>query len=345
MLNIIRKNYINHLRQLPIREESRIEEIAAILNATKFSPAVVKEYIKKNVFYDSVFESYTLSPAYYAMTGRKSRWIYEKNGSAIVVCRHPNVPDILLAFPPLGDINILSDIVEEIPREYIQDLHFCRVPVELAEDYCREINKKMPFCVRFKAVKEDVLDWLYPCCIISTFSVAKLRGGKFLDARNKYNQLTKNNEIRVEKLTTKLLNYNKKQFDSFLKRWEENFDGGLLGADDWSEPLFYMLRIYDDKEYNLDGTVVFCNGQMESVNIYEKPVFPGMPANFLVPFFNTEIKGLSEFVFIDICKRLHAEGIALLDIGGSETEGLDRYKRKFNPVSSRALCTIKLCKD
>lgn len=52
------------------------------------------------------------------------------------------------------------------------------------------------------------------------------------------------------------------------------------------------------------------------------------------------IKGMSEFIQWSMCRTLAASGIDRVCIGGSETEGLDRFKRKMRPVESLDLCTI-----
>jgi hypothetical protein len=47
-------------------------------------------------------DPYQLSAAYFGLTGRKGLWLAAEGATAILLCRHPNLPHAMLAFPPLG---------------------------------------------------------------------------------------------------------------------------------------------------------------------------------------------------------------------------------------------------
>jgi hypothetical protein len=58
---------------------------------------------------------------------------------------------------------------------------------------------------------------------------------------------------------------------------------------------------------------------------------------------DTEFKGLTETAQVDIWRRANQHGIRYINDGASWRAGLDRYKRKFNPVSIQTVfeCKIK----
>ncbi|HPF79095.1 MAG TPA: hypothetical protein PLF01_07355, partial [Alphaproteobacteria bacterium] len=53
-------------------------------------------------------------------------------------------------------------------------------------------------------------------------------------------------------------------------------------------------------------------------------------------------RGLSELLHYEMAKSLYEDGVEYLCLGGAETEGLDFFKRKMNPINSIELVTITL---
>ena len=64
-------------------------------------------------------------------------------------------------------------------------------------------------------------------------------------------------------------------------------------------------------------------------------------ANLYMNLCNTAYRGLPEFLIRATAEKLHANGIPFLNLGGSETAGLDRFKNKFAPAFSLALCSLE----
>jgi hypothetical protein len=56
---------------------------------------------------------------------------------------------------------------------------------------------------------------------------------------------------------------------------------------------------------------------------------------------NVACRGLPEFLINATAEKLHANGIPFLNLGGSETAGLDRFKNKFAPALSITLCSLE----
>lgn len=343
LLNIKKNDQYNHFIPSEKQQFDWTVELSANPNVRNFSPEIIAKYFVMHDFTRCDLDSYSLSPAYYTMTGRKGAWVYEKNDTAIVICDHPNVEGKALIFPEIGKGGILPDLIEEMPSPP-NGFQLARVPAAKTRNTQEELDSKYPN-MKFIEVPEYAQDWLYPAQIFCTRSVANLNGGSFGRARGRYNHFRKNNEVCVKNLSNGVFCNNKKEIQAFIQRWSDNFKGTSDELSAWLHPLYFMLSVLEKGQCSLDATIIYCNGKIEAINIYEKPAVQNLPANLLFPFYNTSIKGLSEYSIIDLCSRLHDEGIHKLDIGGSETEGLDRYKRKFNPVESKELSTIEVIKE
>jgi len=57
---------------------------------------------------------------------------------------------------------------------------------------------------------------------------------------------------------------------------------------------------------------------------------------------DNSITGLSEATQIDIWQKLNEGGIRYINDGPSWRQGLDRYKKKFNPISAQKLFECKI---
>ncbi|MHA1539485.1 MAG: hypothetical protein ACTSXQ_03305 [Alphaproteobacteria bacterium] len=319
------------------------KEIEKIPNISKLDSEKLKEHIQKfPIDKTSSVDSYTLSPSYYAMTGRKGAWIYQKNNTALVLCWHPNVENEILIFPEIGPSEILEDLLQEISFP-LNMIKICRVPEINAEKIHQRLSSHIPTeRAKFKIIDEPVLDWRYPVHILSTKNVCKMQGKAFSCFRGRYNKITKNHSLKIRHLSNRLVSQNKHEIEDLLKRWSLQF-GERLSGGDWLGHVELLLNLYQKEDTDLYGTTIYCDDDIvESVNIFDKPLLDGLASNYLSPFFNKEIKGLSEFSYYTVCSALYNLGFETLNIGGSENEHLDRYKRKFAPIKSIRLKTIEI---
>ena len=85
------------------------------------------------------------------------------------------------------------------------------------------------------------------------------------------------------------------------------------------------------------GRLVCFDGKPAGVSIFELTDRATGIANAYAHLAMHEINGLSRYVIVDMCRTLRNRGFRRVCIGGSETEGLDRFKRKFAPVASVSL--------
>lgn len=249
-------------------------------------------------------DSYQLSPTYYLFTGRKGLWVLEQDGQAALIAKHPNLEDELLVFYPNGYCpNLEHQVLHHVPRN--SRLKAARLAV------CANSN--------LNAVMDEelFLDWRYPVCILDTAYVGKLRGRLLEDVKNNYN--------RAARTICRIEAYNpaahKDRMRELIQQWHrpEAHDGyeGLLNIMERMPGNFGLIALTEE---SIAGFIH-----------WEMPWKPGSPANSLALIVDKSIKGLSEFMMVEMCRALVQTGCLAVNIGGSETESLHYFKSKFNP--------------
>ena len=101
-----------------------------------------------------------------------------------------------------------------------------------------------------------------------------------------------------------------------------------------------LLELFD--ELPLKGRVVFQDGQPVGFSIWEETSQTEGLANAYAHIGLHEVPGMARFVIFDMCETLLARGFDRVCIGGSETEGLDQFKRRLRPVESLDLASYDI---
>lgn len=255
-------------------------------------------------------DPYIRSMAYFAMTGRNGLWKIERGEEMMIICRHPNVDDEFLIFSPMG--NASSSLQKIIVRTFSKmglNARLARVEDETVEDSFVE------------RVPEDVLDWTYPVRILDTALVLHHSGNGFQHFRQKLNAL------------------------DLAKTRSENMDADLHGdvvleiVRDWAEgdkdkidPYLRQLGLF--KCLPMAGRIIYYGDRPVGMSIWEETDIASGMANAYTHLALHHIRGASQFVFLDMCRALVERGFKRVCIGGSEDEGLDRFKRNLCPVES-----------
>ncbi|MCP4394489.1 MAG: hypothetical protein GY804_09530 [Alphaproteobacteria bacterium] len=331
----------NQLRKK--QKEFSVDPLSILSRTRRFDCNVLVEYLQKHNYRSSQLDSYSLSPAYYAMTGRKGVRIYSDTDTAIVYCKHPNVENKVLIFPEIGKGGLLNDLIEEMPLPK-NGIQLARVPKTQTEGLIKELSVKFSSDITFKEVPEYAQDWLYPVHVLSTKLVSELKGGDFRNPRRRFNKINREHTIRLD-ARKKLRKSDVFLVNDFVKRWSDNFNGTKEELESWLSYVHFMIDLYEKKQHGLGCAMVHCDdNNIQSLSFFEKPIVKGQPANYLASLYNREIKGISEFSHWFVCKNLYDMGIDKVNIGGSESEGLDVFKRKFNPIESKHLSTIEVVK-
>lgn len=284
------------------------------------------------------------SAAYYLLTGRDGLWLHEGYGSCLVTCLHPHIPERLLVFPEIGDSN------GRLAAHVLNTIDSPKNGIQLARHTAQDIqcvNQAMtglPCARKFKIVvrPEKVLDWLYPVHILDTDVVTAMHGSAFQKIRGKYRQAEAG--IRVLSLRD---DNTLRMMRACLKYWEGSmiFAAKDEGADDllsYYDTLFAMVMAWPE----MFGGLVFLQGRKPvGFTVWDMPARSKEAAgcgNLLANLSDITVTGLSEFMVVETCRHLRESGIERINFGGSENEGLDTFKRKFQPAESLQLCSADI---
>lgn len=321
---------------LAYMREFDFEDFANSLESVlRFGPtrlAEIRELLSKEESQDS----YATSMAYYAYTGRRGLWFYRHTPRTYIpFCWHPNVDGQILIFPPCGpekSYRAIEALMNDLPSP---PAGFRLARFGSADQAA--MQHEMVFSSQsFVRVKEKVLDWIYPSHILSTNKAASLVGHDYMLIRNRLRQVKKH-ETHFEPLTAA----HSFAVTQLARRW------AVLHADesdsliDLTSPYSEMLNLVRTKELGLKGLVFFVDGEIQAATIWDVSNRETPTANIFMNLCNKTIKGLSELAIHTTAEHLAAQGVQYMNLGGSESEGLDHYKKKFHPVRSINLCSLE----
>ena len=292
---------------------------------------------------ESDLDSYVTSPVYYAMTGRKGLWIYQDGNSYVPLCWHPNVDGQILVFPPRGaeNIRIMDRLLTEIPMPP-SGIRLARLQKSMNNSaWFSNIEGTSERFISLLPVEETVLDWKYPVRIMSTADVTKMQGNHHLRTRNYIKNL------HLRKIDIKQLSdASESQILNFVYRWANQRTSDVNELINLIDPYKQTLNLLHDENFNLDGLIVRVDGHIQAVTMWEYPNSANRIANAWIHLCNTSsFKGISELAMQETSKALYEQGIPYINYGGSETQGLDNYKRKFRPAYSVELTSIDVDVD
>ena len=276
-------------------------------------------------------DTYLNSSVYYALTGRKGAWVYAHDETIVVTCLHPNRDHCLLVFPEIGekrDCSLLLRVLAtvRIPQNGIQLARFSADDIHLLQ---QALGKKADSPVESISVMEEpLLDWLYPVHMLDTKAVSSMQGPEFYNVRKEYNKTAdriQSMALSDERSARGLL--------AVLKYWEGSMI--LNEKDGIGDITNYYLTLFDlihRRPDIFDGLIFFEGRKPVGFSIWENSL-PGV-ANFTANLSDISIKGLSDYQLVSSCRRMNETGFGRLNFGGSETEGLDFLKRKFQPAET-----------
>jgi hypothetical protein len=167
----------------------------------------------------------------------------------------------------------------------------------------------------------------------------ELKGNRWKNVRQKIGNFYKNHpKLKPERLSM------------------ENCDNALHFIGNWRRELLnkrghsyanleknkFAAQYYSDKNdfENIWGTVYKLRGRVVAVQLLYR--LGEDSAAHAIGIADTEFPGLAETTQIDIWKQVHDCGIRYINDGASWRPGLDRYKRKFNPIGAQRVFECKL---
>lgn len=290
---------------------------------------IVVESIVESYNVSACDDSYIVSPLYYRITGRKSAWYYKTEDAYLVVIQHPHKNDTLLVFPELGQGNYdLTACVLQKLYQLGQNVQLARYTDENIRSLQKAFNHIQNNIVESVVIiDEDSMDWRYPVHILNTQTVSEMQGSAFNRIRAKYKKAAKT--ISYEYCNK---SYGLREMRAALKFWEGNMIIANKDTEDMSEFYHEFFDIIDTYNGRWSGMMFYEGKRPVGFSVWEE--ISDIHANSFITLGDTSIAGLADFQLVSMCQWLHGRGIQNLNVGGSETESLDAYKRKFMPEFS-----------
>ncbi|QQR68356.1 MAG: hypothetical protein IPI58_05735 [Alphaproteobacteria bacterium] len=335
MISRSKKNKTHDASLLSWEEE--FENLPNVFRVNRFSPDIryVKEILESAKDEE---DSYLTSLAYYLFTGRDGLWGYGGVESLVLVSWHPNLRGRILIFPQLGNQqpNLIESLVQEMPPPPA-GAQLARIKPQNAPDAIRFLSDALPVWKGKASLQpEDILDWLYPAHVIDTRLVAEAKRSCLKGVRNNVNRLA---SLKPEVVGLQNIGH-PDMLIHLARRWAYMRDPHRI--EELIDPYQKLATMVFDQSLGLQGQAVLIDGKVEAFCVWDPPKNSRGMATGLATLHNPAISGLSDYQYNKMCATLARQGVGLLNLGGSETSGLDWFKRKFKPAHSYPLCSIDI---
>lgn len=310
--------------------QSKLRSINNVLSVSVDNLSVLRSMLLKYRRQDE----YSLSAGYYGFTGRKGLWVYAFDQTFLVFCWHPNVDNMILVFPPLGKNpeSLIKRFVYNVPPPQ-KGFLMARCAPEDSQNL-----KSLILQGYLSEVQEKVLDWIYPVYILDNRLVVKHKGKGFSQFRQRLNAV---NELDL-KVSDLDLSVHESEIRELVHNWALEKISSDFSYEDLVGPYNALITMLKAKALPLFGIVIFYKNKLVSFSMWEETQLDRGVANQLVGFSDNLEKGISEYLWFALCKSVLNKGYTSLCIGGSESAGLDRFKRKLNPTHSVSLKSYHL---
>jgi hypothetical protein len=167
-------------------------------------------------------------------------------------------------------------------------------------------------------------------------NTAQMLGHEYMLIRNRVRQ-TKKYLVDIYPLSSEHI----PEIEALAYRWANRQAEAPDELIDLVSPYKKTLHLLNYEKLGLDGLVFVIENQIQAVTIWDVSNPQHKMANLYMNLCNVTYRGLSEFSIKATAAKLCEDGVPLLNLGGSETAGLDNYKNKFAPVLSINLCSLK----
>ncbi len=270
-------------------------------------------------------DGYSVSPSYYAMTGRNGLWRYSNGGSFLLIAAHPNAAGHLLLFPPMGaePSRLLKEAVQD-PRLSAHKIQLARMS---AQDHL--ILTWAQASGYFAVRTEKLLDWKYPVQTYSTRRIVEHAGRQFRNFRHGVN-LARDRNLTARLATT---SDDRQTIVKLTDAWVQEKSTQNDMNDVMTTPARKLVSLMAETDLPLHAIIVHEGDTPVGFLIWEETSAPTGLANALCGM-STAGKGTHEFTYLSMAQILQRRGFDHICDGGSETKGLDAFKRKMNPVKS-----------
>jgi hypothetical protein len=295
-------------------------------------------------------DAYCRSTIYFAFTGRGEVWTIKCDKSHLILLPHPNIRNTLLIFFPF--ISTASEFAQQIEQlsnfssflTKYNEVLLARIPETIAGEVLAGVD-----CVKGKVqhVDERKLDWVYPSYDLCVESLLNPQGARLSIYRNKIRKFRKQGievvtakEVPPHELRMAVGRINKSWIRTKLRNGTSLRDQGTTTYE-LMDPYRTLARLSKEVTSDIDGIFLKRENAYIAFSFWERPRNWDTVPSFAAMTSSYE-PGLSEYLYRCIAERVE-DRYQYMCIGGSETAGLDQFKRKFAPVKTHSLRTIRFC--
>lgn len=282
--------------------------------------------------YSNHRDSYLTSPNYFLVTSRKGLKAFISKGYSIIFSDHPNLLDETIIYPPVN-INqalVLKDLLTHYSSYLKRKIRIIRC----GQNEINLIKNSLGKSVKLRQVKEYLLDWKYPSIIISVESVINKKGNKFKDLRYNINKVDQS-FIEFSFLNTNHI----KDALALVNKWSEKKVSQLFDKKNLSA-LYEHLLNENIVRNDTVGYVLYYKNKLVAFNILDKPIDRSNELTSLAFLADSDHHGIPSFMRYKVCQEVKSLGIEYLNIGGSETYGLYKFKKKLAPCKELNLSSV-----
>ena len=305
------------------------EEIECLPGIISFERSSVS-YLSRVLSRFNSTDHYLTCPAYYAFTGRFGLWGFSKGKS-----RNPERKSQIIVFPQFGPVspNLTAELIEKTPFPS-GGYKLARYDYDQAEFFSALMNKRSSH-YKFSVQIENELDWTYPVHTVPITKALSPAGRSMKSYRQHLSRLDMNKinlkPIRPDTDLPLILPV----VDDWLKARQNSLSREhVIGS------YYTLVDLMKCQNLNLEGIIYYYNKKSVALDIWALPDNNKKVASCLAGVSNMKIDGFSEYQIYAIAKILEKKGVHSICLGGSESEGLDKFKRKLNPTESLDLRSI-----
>lgn len=263
------------------------------------------------------------------------------------VSRHSTSP-FLFIFPPLGELSVFSGEIERLAAILRRVTGRRIVLRKLLPDLTRSLvggTTFIPLAASEFTHPRDIPEDVYPQVIISVDDTVALATSKFVKTRN---QLKYFSDTWREIVTPPLASHYRVEVANLAELWNAAYRERLA-----SENARADITKVDISAYTIFADVF--GGRIDGMRYFGRLLFVGgNPVGFTFAGRVSEqaaalycslslrkFRGAAEYLFVTLLKDLTAAGVRYLNLGGSETQGLFDFKRKFAVTELREACDLE----
>lgn len=275
-------------------------------------------------------DPYLLSPTYFLLTGRRGLWVFEGD-QKIVFCLHPNIQDCFMVFPNLtGDSLMPPKELADILRVASMKIIVGRIPKETP------LHKIASRDFSLNVKNESVLDWSFPVHTLDLGQLEEHRGKKYQNLRTSINHWRDRDVV----FTPLDFGNSDEIFQNISEAWK---NGALSLRSEFNEiGYFNTLARLGASAQNIHALGMYEAGQPVGFTVWENIKQTGVSNLFAAQTVPNASSDACAFAIYTSAMMAKEQGAKKMCLGGSETDGMDAFKRKFVPNESLGMFSIQI---